>query len=270
MGIPRDLSLHFEGNNFMTQQPKETLVYKVHMKRSAAEMEGGAGEEEEGEEEEEGDAEEEGDEEGEDEREEQRQGQHEEGEDADEDEMGEAEDNIEEEVEEHHTPKHTSVKSKKGVSHSDDEEYERSAPGSVAARAPSGKVKDNEDDDEENLDIDFAKSQTADTAKLIAIMAQFTTDQMSRFECYRRSNFQKTNMRRLLQSVAGCTISLPMTIVMSGIAKMFVGELIETARTVMTERKETGPTRPCHIREAYRRLKLKGKVPLRSRPRLFH
>ncbi|MCO5594872.1 hypothetical protein L7F22_048907 [Adiantum nelumboides] len=74
---------------------------------------------------------------------------------------------------------------------------------------------------------------------------------------------------QLLQSVAGCPISAPMTIVMSGIAKMFVGELVETGRRVMTERKETGPTRPCHIREAYRRLKLKGKVPLRSRPRLF-
>jgi transcription initiation factor TFIID subunit 11 len=39
---------------------------------------------------------------------------------------------------------------------------------------------------------------------------------------------------------------------------------------VMTERGESGPIRPCHIREAYRRLKLDGKVPLRGRPRLFH
>lgn len=33
---------------------------------------------------------------------------------------------------------------------------------------------------------------------------------------------------QLLQSVAGCPISVPMTIVMSGISKMFVGELVET------------------------------------------
>jgi len=32
----------------------------------------------------------------------------------------------------------------------------------------------------------------------------------------------------------------------------------------MKERKESGPTRPCHSREAYRRLKLEGKVPKRS------
>lgn len=241
------------------------------MKRSAAEMEGGAGEEEEAEEEEEeGEADEEGEEDGEEEGEEdkeRRQGQQEEGEDAEEEEVGEAEDNVED-VDEHRTPRKGPFST--GVTLSDDEDYERSGPASVSAKVPARKAKDNDDDEEENLDIDFTKSQTADTAKLIAIMAQFTTEQTSRFECYRRSNFQKSNMRRLLQSVAGCSISMPMTIVMSGIAKMFVGEVIETARTVMTERKESGPTRPCHIREAYRRLKLKGKVPCRSRPRLFY
>ncbi|GJU29979.1 transmembrane protein 194 [Tanacetum coccineum] len=55
----------------------------------------------------------------------------------------------------------------------------------------------------------------------------------------------------------------------SGIAKIFVGELVETAGMVMTERKETGPIRPCHIREAYIRLKLEGKIPKKSVSRLF-
>ncbi|KAG6791440.1 hypothetical protein POTOM_000559 [Populus tomentosa] len=102
------------------------------------------------------------------------------------------------------------------------------------------------------------------------ILAQFTEEQMSRYESFRRSALQKTNMKRLLVSITGTQkISLPMTIVVCGIAKMFVGELVETARIVMTERKESGPIRPCHIREAYRRLKLEGKVPKRSVPRLF-
>ncbi|KAI5676959.1 hypothetical protein M9H77_07909 [Catharanthus roseus] len=50
------------------------------------------------------------------------------------------------------------------------------------------------------------------------------------YESFRRSGFQKSNMKR---------------------------------------RKERGPIRPYHIREAYRRLKLEGKVPRRSVPRLF-
>ncbi|PIA36569.1 hypothetical protein AQUCO_03300038v1 [Aquilegia coerulea] len=103
-----------------------------------------------------------------------------------------------------------------------------------------------------------------------AILSQFTEEQMSRYESFRRSGFQKANMKKLLASITGSPkISVPMTIVVSGIAKMFVGELVETARMVMNERKETGPIRPCHIREAYRRLKLEGKIPKKSVPRLF-
>lgn len=93
---------------------------------------------------------------------------------------------------------------------------------------------------------------------------------MSRYESFRRSGFQKSNMKRLLVSITGSQkISVPMTIVVSGIAKMFVGDLVETGRMVMAERMESGPLRPCHIREAYRRLKLEGKIPKRSVPRLF-
>ena len=57
------------------------------------------------------------------------------------------------------------------------------------------------------------------------------------------------------------------------ISSVFYVSSIDTfqfaARMVMTERKDSGPIRPCHIREAYRRLKLEGKVPRRSVPRLF-
>ncbi|PQP97539.1 transcription initiation factor TFIID subunit 11 [Prunus yedoensis var. nudiflora] len=107
-------------------------------------------------------------------------------------------------------------------------------------------------------------------AKMQAILSRFSEEQMSRYESFRRAGFQKSNMKRLLGSISGTPkISMPMTIVVSGIAKMFVGELVETARIVMTERKESGPIRPCHIREAYRKLKLEGKVPKRSVSRLF-
>ncbi|GAA0162673.1 general transcription factor [Lithospermum erythrorhizon] len=106
--------------------------------------------------------------------------------------------------------------------------------------------------------------------KMQAMLSQFTEEQMNRYESFRRSGFQRANMKRLLVSITGSSkISVPMTIVVSGIAKMFVGELVETARVVMTERKDSGSIRPCHIREANRRLKLEGKVPKRSVSRLF-
>ncbi|KAM7505719.1 hypothetical protein LguiB_004623 [Lonicera macranthoides] len=143
------------------------------------------------------------------------------------------------------------------------------------AAVPTNKNKEEDDEEEEeNMDVELGKfSSTGDPEKratMQAILSQFTEEQMSRYESYRRSGFPKANMKRLLASITGSAkISVPMTIVVSGIAKIFVGELVETARMVMMERKESGPIRPCHIREAYRRLKLEGKVPKRSVPRLF-
>lgn len=106
--------------------------------------------------------------------------------------------------------------------------------------------------------------------KMQTILSQFTEDQMSRYESFRRSAFKKSDMKKLVQRITGGPkIDDTMNIVVRGITKMFVGDLVETARVVMRERKESGPIRPCHIRESYRRLKLQGKVPQRSVQRLF-
>ncbi|KAJ0239340.1 Transcription initiation factor TFIID subunit 11 [Hirschfeldia incana] len=165
------------------------------------------------------------------------------------------------------------------------EESERDAGGvrrqpkkfksSAAVAAAEAKNKDDdEEEEEENMEAELTKYPTtadpAKMAKMQVILSQFTEDQMSRYESFRRSAFQKGNMRKLLQGVTGSQkISMPVIIVNCGIAKMFVGELVETARVVMRERNDSGPIRPCHIRESYRRLKLEGKVPKRSVPRLF-
>ncbi|CAI8601952.1 unnamed protein product [Vicia faba] len=141
--------------------------------------------------------------------------------------------------------------------------------------ATIAKNKDDDDDEEEdNMDVELAKFPTAGDphkmAKMQAILSQFTEEQMSRYESFRRAGFQKANMKRLLASITGSQkISIPITIAVSGIAKVFVGEVVETARMVMKERKESGPIRPCHLREAHRRLKLEGKVFKRTTSRLF-
>lgn len=148
------------------------------------------------------------------------------------------------------------------------------APARATLKQSHQSKDDDDDEDEDNVDVELGKyPATGDPvkmAKMQAILSRFSEEQMSRYESFRRAGFQKSNMKRLLASISGTPkISVPMTIVVSGIAKMFVGELVETARMVMSERKESGPIRPCHIREAYRRLKLEGKVPKRSVPRLF-
>ncbi|MED6180968.1 hypothetical protein PIB30_014947 [Stylosanthes scabra] len=151
--------------------------------------------------------------------------------------------------------------------------FTATAGGSGAGTGMKSKEEE-EEEEEENMDVELGKFPSSGDpdkmAKMQAILSQFTEEQMSRYESFRRAGFQKSNMKRLLASITGTQkISVPMTIVVSGIAKMFVGEVVETARIVMQERKESGPIRPCHLREAYRRLKLEGKVFKRPMARLF-
>ncbi|KAJ8570064.1 hypothetical protein K7X08_006641 [Anisodus acutangulus] len=149
----------------------------------------------------------------------------------------------------------------------------KAASVSVGTAGPISKPKEEDEEEEESMDVQLGKlSSSSDPdklAKMQSILSQFTEEQMSRYESFRRSGFQKSNMKRLLTRITGSAkISIPMTIVVSGIAKMIAGELIETAKMVMAERRDTGPIRPCHIREAYRRLKLEGKIK-KSVPRLL-
>jgi len=51
-------------------------------------------------------------------------------------------------------------------------------------------------------------------------------------------------------------------------AKMFVGDLVESARERMTAANESGPIQPVHLRQAHRRMQRAGGT-VRSSPRLF-
>ncbi|GMP71248.1 hypothetical protein CsSME_00029734 [Camellia sinensis var. sinensis] len=60
---------------------------------------------------------------------------------------------------------------------------------------------EDDEEEEENMDIELGKlSSTADPhkkAKMQSILSQFTEEQMSRYESFRRSGFQKSNMKRV-------------------------------------------------------------------------
>jgi len=106
-------------------------------------------------------------------------------------------------------------------------------------------------------------------------MQKFNPDQLDRYEMYRRSGFGKNSIKKVMQGITGSNVGQKTAIVMAGISKIYAGELIETARTVMDEWDETtGAIRPRHLREAYRRLKHKNKVPQAKAgtpsKRLFH
>ncbi|KAI8893617.1 TAFII28-like protein [Globomyces pollinis-pini] len=75
---------------------------------------------------------------------------------------------------------------------------------------------------------------------------------LNRYEAFRRAHLPKSTMRKIVTTIVG-PVPASVAIVVSGVGKIFVGEIVETALDVMEEWGHTGPICPEHLREAFKR-----------------
>ena len=68
-----------------------------------------------------------------------------------------------------------------------------------------------------------------------------------------------------MQASSARKVTKPAAIVVAGLTKLFVGDVVERARLIMEKRREKGPLCPRHLREAFRQLEQTGQLPLLRR-----
>lgn len=134
---------------------------------------------------------------------------------------------------------------------------------------------ESEDEDDE-IGVAVAGLNSEDQAaefereKTRLLLSNFDEEQMNRYEAFRRANVNRSSVKKFASAILNQTITHNVAVTLSGMSKVFVGEIVEKAREVQVRMNpdvdpvelEQLPLEPRHYREAWRLFKLeKGTVP---------
>ena len=143
---------------------------------------------------------------------------------------------------------------------------------------------DDGDEAEESAMVEGGKMDEAamrqQKENLALLVSAFTHDQAERYDMWRRVKLKKESVRRLVNHTLSQSVPASIITSVSGMTKVFIGELIERARDVQLEwmaaaeklptgeqldadaplrdriqERDRGPLTPDHLREALRRYK---------------
>jgi hypothetical protein len=126
-----------------------------------------------------------------------------------------------------------------------------------------------------------------DHERLAMVYELFNEKQKNRYAKFKESSLENRNKKRsankiefprikqIVQNILGENVQLsnPVQIALHGIAKIYCGELVEEAKEIMVEeeglRPKYGPIKPKHLREARRRMTLRGVLPSNKPKRIL-
>lgn len=125
---------------------------------------------------------------------------------------------------------------------------------------------DSEEDEEAPLDL------AAMSAFEYEQVAKLTPIQLRRYEQFRRSDLKNGKIKKVLVHLNPILTkaSEQYVIAVKGLAKLFVGDVVESALEVKKQLGDKGALQPKHLREAYRRLRRNGAIPtVNDKSKLF-
>ncbi len=83
------------------------------------------------------------------------------------------------------------------------------------------------------------------------VIALMNERQLDRYAAFRRSKLNQKGLKRLVASATGKNMNGDAAIVLAGVSKMHVGEMVEKAREIAEKRGNYGPLLPQDVRAAF-------------------